>query len=41
MHIGEYPKAGKFGEYGGQFVPEVLMHALKELEDAYLLYGKD
>ncbi|MDI6885409.1 MAG: tryptophan synthase subunit beta [archaeon] len=41
MYIGEYPKAGKFGEYGGQFVPEVLMHALKELEDAYLRFGKD
>ena len=37
-YIGEYPKAGKFGEYGGQFVPEVLMHALKELEEAYILY---
>ncbi|NMX21832.1 tryptophan synthase subunit beta [ANME-1 cluster archaeon GoMg4] len=37
-YIGKYPKAGKFGEYGGQFVPEVLMHALKELEEAYLLY---
>ena len=41
MYIGEYPKAGKFGEYGGQFVPEVLMHALQELEDAYLSYGKE
>jgi len=41
MYIGEYPKAGKFGEYGGQFVPEVLMHALTELEDAYLRYAKD
>ncbi len=40
-YIGEYPKAGKFGEYGGQFVPEVLMHALKELEEAYLLYKDD
>ena len=39
MYIGKYPKAGKFGEYGGQFVPEVLMHALEELEDAYLRYG--
>lgn len=36
MYVGVYPKAGKFGEYGGQFVPEVLMHALRELEDAYL-----
>jgi tryptophan synthase beta chain len=26
---------GKFGEYGGQFVPEVLMPALLELESAY------
>ncbi len=26
---------GKFGEYGGQFVPEVLMPALYELEEAY------
>ena len=36
MYVSVYPKAGKFGEYGGQFVPEVLMHALRELEDAYL-----
>jgi tryptophan synthase beta chain len=41
MYIGKYPKAGKFGEYGGQFVPEVLMHALEELEDAYLHYVED
>src|SRR5712692_10218600 len=26
---------GRFGEYGGQFVPEVLMPALAELEAAY------
>lgn len=26
----------KFGPYGGQFVPEVLMPALQELEEAYL-----
>jgi len=25
---------GKFGPYGGQFVPETLMPALKELEEA-------
>ena len=36
MYVGIYPKAGKFGEYGGQFVPEVLMDALRELEDAFL-----
>ena len=26
---------GRFGEYGGRFVPETLMHALEELEAAY------
>lgn len=26
---------GRFGSYGGQFVPETLMHALQELEQAY------
>lgn len=26
---------GRFGSYGGQFVPETLMHALHELETAY------
>ncbi|MFW5965124.1 MAG: tryptophan synthase subunit beta [Halodesulfurarchaeum sp.] len=30
--------AGRFGEYGGQFVPEVLMPAIEELEDAYDRY---
>ena len=28
-------KKGFFGRYGGQFVPETLMKAVKELEDAY------
>ncbi|TDF98585.1 tryptophan synthase subunit beta [Paenibacillus piri] len=27
---------GYFGGYGGQFVPETLMHALRELEQSYL-----
>ena len=27
--------AGKFGDYGGKFVPETLMTALTELEQAY------
>src|SRR5438309_11023226 len=26
---------GHFGKYGGQFVPETLMHPLEELEAAY------
>ena len=29
------PAKGKFGPYGGQFVPETLMPALAELEEAY------
>ncbi|HIE19284.1 TPA: tryptophan synthase subunit beta, partial [Candidatus Bathyarchaeota archaeon] len=29
------PVRGKFGKYGGQFVPETLMTALNELEEAY------
>ncbi|MEF8818666.1 MAG: tryptophan synthase subunit beta [Haloferacaceae archaeon] len=29
---------GKFGDYGGQYVPEVLMPALEELTDAYERY---
>jgi tryptophan synthase beta chain len=29
---------GKFGDYGGQYVPESLMPAIQELEDAYERY---
>ena len=29
---------GKFGDYGGRYVPEALMPALRELEDAYERY---
>jgi tryptophan synthase beta chain len=32
---------GKFGEYGGQYVPEALMPAIEELEDAYRRYVLD
>ena len=32
---------GKFGPYGGQFVPETLMPALAELEEAYDAVKKD
>jgi tryptophan synthase beta chain len=31
----KYPLDGKFGKYGGRFVPEVLMAAIMELEEAY------
>jgi tryptophan synthase beta chain len=32
---------GKFGRFGGKFVPETLMNALLELEEAYLRYKDD
>jgi tryptophan synthase beta chain len=33
--IDTYPVDGKYGKYGGRFVPEVLMEAVTELEAAY------
>ena len=33
--------AGRFGAYGGRYVPETLMAALEELEEAYGLAQKD
>jgi len=33
--LSNYPIDGKFGKYGGRFVPEVLMAAISELEEAY------
>ena len=32
---------GRFGDYGGRFVPETLMPALAELEEAYQLASRD
>ena len=32
---------GKFGIHGGQFVPETLMNAINEFEDAYNRYKDD
>lgn len=32
---------GRFGEFGGQYVPEALMEALEELEEAYAYYKND
>ena len=33
--------AGYFGSFGGRFVPETLVHALEELEEAYERYKDD
>ncbi len=35
LKISSYPVNGKYGKYGGRFVPEVLMQAINELEEAY------
>ncbi|HPU08577.1 MAG TPA: tryptophan synthase subunit beta, partial [Candidatus Atribacteria bacterium] len=32
---------GFFGEFGGRFVPEILVHPLEELEEVYQYYQKD
>ncbi|MDE5780109.1 MAG: tryptophan synthase subunit beta [Lachnospiraceae bacterium] len=32
---------GRFGEYGGQYIPETLMNAVSELETAYEQYKND
>jgi tryptophan synthase beta chain len=36
-----YPVDGKYGKYGGRYVPEVLMEAVNELEAAYEKTKKD
>jgi tryptophan synthase beta chain len=37
----KYPKNGKFGEFGGRYIPETLVPAVEELEEAYLKYKDD
>jgi tryptophan synthase beta chain len=39
--LGQLNKSGYFGEYGGRFVPETLMSALLELDNAYRQAKKD
>jgi tryptophan synthase beta chain len=39
--LSNYPVDGKFGKYGGRFVPEVLMAAISELEEAYAQAKQD
>lgn len=34
-------KKGRFGEYGGQYIPETLMNAVQEVEKAYEFYKND
>jgi tryptophan synthase beta chain len=37
----KYPKDGKFGEFGGKYIPETLVPAIEELEENYLRIKND
>jgi len=39
--LSNFPIAGKYGEYGGRFIPETLVPAVEELEVAYEKYKND
>ncbi|HET6779825.1 MAG TPA: tryptophan synthase subunit beta [Nitrososphaera sp.] len=39
--LGTYPIDGKFGKYGGKYIPETLAPAIEELESAYEKYKND
>ena len=41
MKLIRYPIKGRFGKFGGQFVPETLIPSLEELEKAYLKFRRD
>jgi len=41
MKLSSYPVDGKYGKFGGRFVPEILMEAINELEQAYDNARKD
>ncbi len=41
MKLSNYPIDGKYGKFGGRFVPEVLMAAIGQLEQAYEKAKKD
>ncbi|PIW31972.1 MAG: tryptophan synthase subunit beta [Nitrosopumilales archaeon CG15_BIG_FIL_POST_REV_8_21_14_020_37_12] len=37
----KYPKNGRFGEFGGKYIPETLVPAVEELEENYLKFKDD
>ena len=39
--LGNYPVDGKFGKFGGKYIPETLVPAIQELESAYSRYKND
>lgn len=36
-----FPKKGKFGDFGGRYIPETLVPAIDELEECYLKFKND
>lgn len=36
-----YPKKGRFGDFGGRYIPETLVPAIEELEENYLKFKND
>lgn len=41
MDLSKFPVKGKYGNYGGKYIPETLIPAIEELEKAYTKYKKD
>lgn len=37
----KFPKDGRFGQFGGKYIPETLVPAIEELEENYLKYKDD
>jgi len=37
----KYPSNGRFGEFGGKYIPETLVPAIEELEENYLKFKND
>ena len=37
----KFPKDGRFGDFGGKYIPETLVPAIEELEESYLRYKDD
>ncbi len=37
----QFPKDGRFGDFGGKYIPETLVPAIEELEQSYLKYKND
>src|ERR687888_1365811 len=41
MRLNHQPVNGRFGKYGGKYIPETLVPAIEELESAYEKYKND